>query len=66
MRCEVTTSYLCYINLIDGIKIFSFKNRGILIFRHCWFLSGISSCWIKNVILEKTEVLIAMENNLYL
>jgi hypothetical protein len=23
-------------------------------------------CWIKNVILEKTEVLIAMENNLYL
>jgi hypothetical protein len=24
------------------------------------------SCWIKNVILEKTEVLFAMENNLYL
>jgi hypothetical protein len=23
-------------------------------------------CWIKNVILEKTEVLFAMENNLYL
>jgi hypothetical protein len=25
-----------------------------------------TNCWIKNVILEKTEVLIAMENNLYL
>jgi hypothetical protein len=23
-------------------------------------------CWIKNVILEKTKVLFAMENNLYL
>ena len=33
MRCGVTTSYLCYINLMDGIEIFSFKNRGILIFR---------------------------------
>jgi hypothetical protein len=27
---------------------------------------AIYMCWIKNVILEKTEVLFAMENNLYL
>jgi len=33
VRCGVTTSYLCYINLMGGIEIFSFKNRGILIFR---------------------------------
>jgi len=33
MRCGVTTSYLCYINLTDGIEIFSSKNPGILIFR---------------------------------
>jgi hypothetical protein len=32
-KVRVYDSYLYYINLIDGIEIFSFKNRCILIFR---------------------------------
>jgi len=55
MRCGVTTSYLCYINLIDGIEIFSSKNRGILIFRPL-------IKWLVNAILLTKSRLISMAN----
>jgi hypothetical protein len=47
MRCGVTTSYPCYINLMDGIEIFSFKNCGILIFRSSIKRKGCAPCRFK-------------------
>ena len=59
----------------DGTMIReAFENVGLVLLIDVTFLrvqliaiwTGIIYCWIKNVIFEKTKVLFAMENNLYL
>ena len=62
IRTEHTTRF--QLPFVELVLILNSVAHGAKMYRNMWRIGNM--CWIKNVILEKTEVLFAMENNLYL